>query len=122
LSQWKISLRNLFLQCVAVSDGPFSLRDSVISSKMLGRQVSRTLGSSKLSGDATFYWNTDGGNALGTLLVYARAAADWTLRLSSTNREVTERSPVDLPHFVKDPVRRFPFGIMNCGQTRTLVS
>jgi hypothetical protein len=72
-------------------------------------QVSRTLGSSKLSGDATFYWNTDGGNALGTLLVYARAAADWTLRLSSTNREVTERLPVDLPHFVKDPVRRFPF-------------
>jgi hypothetical protein len=59
--------------------------------------------------EATFSWSAQGGNSLGTLLVYARSAADWMLSLTSRNRRVKVRSSSDLPHFARDPNHMFPF-------------
>jgi hypothetical protein len=72
-------------------------------------QVSLTLGASKEIGGQLYEWKSQGGNVLGTLLIYARLAAEWMLGLATADRSELAKLPVDLPHFVNDPARRFPF-------------
>lgn len=54
-------------------------------------------------------WSTTGGNTLGVLLAYARAAANWMRSLPDMNREVYERPVELLPHFTTPGDSLFPF-------------
>jgi hypothetical protein len=71
--------------------------------------VPTTLGLSKTIGDQVFAWRSGGGNVLGTLLIYARLAADWMLSLPTADRARVAKVASNSPHFAHDPARRFPF-------------
>jgi hypothetical protein len=72
-------------------------------------QVAAILGSSRTVSGETFAWRVAGGNALGTLLIYGRLAADWMLALHEADKSGLQRPAEDFPHFVDDRTRRFPF-------------
>jgi len=72
-------------------------------------QVSSILGEAISAGGQNFRWSNAGGNTLGTLMLYARATAEWLQSLPSADREACIRPPDDLPHYIDDRERRFKF-------------
>ncbi|MGE5567028.1 MAG: hypothetical protein ACM3YN_12870 [Parcubacteria group bacterium] len=74
-------------------------------------RVSEVLGSHIEVNGQRFVWKVEGGNVLGVLLLYARAAANWVIGLGAQDREVWARAPEDIPHFASEDreARRFGF-------------
>jgi hypothetical protein len=79
------------------------------SSAEARRAVGRTLGGSLSNAGATVSWNDTGENALGTLLRYLRALADWLGSLPEEDRNQLKRPEQDLPHFAESEYLHFPF-------------
>jgi len=64
-------------------------------------RVSDVLGESLESNESTFYWNTDGENALGVLIRYMSQSIIWMESLEHENREHFKRSVNDIPHYAE---------------------
>jgi hypothetical protein len=62
-------------------------------------------------------WSRNGRNVLGTLLVYARLAADWMAKLSKADKALLLKTADDLPHYIDYDARQFRFYIDLCGLT-----
>jgi hypothetical protein len=73
------------------------------------RMVPQVLGASIGSGDTEARWSADKTNALGTLMAYLSAAANWMRTLPGCRRESLARHEDDLPHFADYGLRVFPF-------------
>jgi hypothetical protein len=69
--------------------------------------VAEILGDSQSNGSFTAAWIKNGGNTLGTLLLYARTAANWMLALRNRDREKLIRPETDVPHYTDREDRRF---------------
>jgi hypothetical protein len=72
-------------------------------------QVAEILGPIAGSSSHQVTWSVEGGNTLGTLLTYARAAAEWMSGLLTRERASTIRPNEDMPHYTDDEEKRFPF-------------
>lgn len=89
--------------------------DHLVASKFSYRhedglqRVAEVLGGSLSVGTETFRWNTEGGNALGALLVYLNHAHRWMAGLRSADRDAIARPTEDLPHYADSIDRPFPF-------------
>jgi hypothetical protein len=73
------------------------------------RRVAEVLGESIETSGGNFRWDASGGNTLGTLCIYARAAANWMESLLNADRKAVERPLDEYPHYAKDENREFPF-------------
>jgi hypothetical protein len=80
----------------------YSLRDALT-------QVLSVIGANVISGGVDFRWNSAGGNALGSALVYANAASEWMATLANTDAQSVARPEADLPHFSETQERIFRF-------------
>jgi hypothetical protein len=74
-------------------------------------RVSKILGESREAGQQSFVWNSSGGQTLGALLVYARAAAEWMQKLTTADRESVKKNSSDLPFFAINQIR--PFSLLH---------
>jgi hypothetical protein len=72
-------------------------------------KVSDVLGRSLSAGNNEVRWKTDGENPLGTLVAYLNASSRWMTSLLTADRDLLLRAEVDLPHFVEDKFRVFPY-------------
>lgn len=81
----------------------------VFDIQVANQGVARVLGDSRDIATHSVTWNKNGGNTLGTLLVYLSAANDWIRSLSNKDKEEVKRKEEDLPHFVEEKERVFPF-------------
>lgn len=58
---------------------------------------------------AGIVWKPEGGNTLGTLLAYGRAAADWMKQLPGKGKTPFRHAETELPHFAMNRDKTFPF-------------
>jgi hypothetical protein len=73
------------------------------------RSVSKVLGEELRIGDTIFRWNSDGENTLGVTLCFLQETVDWANRVLSTDPTTALKSEEDLPHYITEAVRPFPF-------------
>lgn len=73
------------------------------------RKVPQVLGETVCSGDATFSWNSNGDNTIGTTQAYLWKLLDWLLGRQSADAGAVQRSEGDFPHYAFDPDQVFSF-------------
>jgi hypothetical protein len=73
------------------------------------KRVAEVLGESIQMQNHSVSWNTNGGNVLGTSLVYLSATSTWLRSLATKDSESLKRPLNDLPHFADVTERIFPF-------------
>lgn len=71
--------------------------------------VSRVCGNPVSVGGSSFYWNDDGGNTLGTLLVFGRLLVGEFESLDPSEAKRLARSEDEYPHYASPRTNRFPF-------------
>jgi hypothetical protein len=73
------------------------------------RRVPELCGHKVKVGDTDFVWSEAGGNALGTLLVFARRLINELTALPARNRDIIARPKSGYPHFASETSNQFPF-------------
>jgi hypothetical protein len=71
--------------------------------------VKRILGEEINYDDYRAIWDENGGNTLGTLMVYLQQSLQWIVSLLDREKDVIKRPKEDLPHYADDPEMFFPF-------------
>jgi hypothetical protein len=71
--------------------------------------VASVLGETRPIGENEVAWRPEGGNTLGSLLVYLTALIEWLRGLHDRDRAPYERPGDELPHYADDAELIFPF-------------
>lgn len=73
------------------------------------KRVPQILGTSVRSGDATFSWNPNGENTIGTIHTYLQKLLDWLQQRQSADKNAYRRPDEEFPHYALYPDQVFAF-------------